>query len=198
MESEDLKILLAIEPSWTVSLNGLEFQTIRSSDIRLDEKGIHAGKWSRKIDSIEWLRPNVVRIRGRQIFRTQPDRLTFYPGDQLPPGADLRRRRRLFQVQLGRALADHFKTRTIERQSLFSDRSHGIGGAYPRFLAGNRAVIAVDPDESTPTVNSIMRAALLWAPLVRKRVTVIAQLLHVMPSTFSETSCVSSSASGIW
>jgi hypothetical protein len=34
-------------------------------------------------------------------------------------------------------------------------------------------VIAVDPDESSATINAIMRAALLWAPLVRKRVSVV-------------------------
>ena len=173
MQTEELKILLALEPTWTVSLNGLEFQTLRAADIHIDKEDICAGKWSRKIHSVEWLRPNVVRVHGRQKFRAKPDQLVFYPGDCLPSGVDLRRRRRLFQVQLGRALVEHFKTRSVERQTLYSDRSHGIGGAYPRFIVGNRAIIAVDPDEGATTVNAIMRAALMWSPLVHKRVCVV-------------------------
>jgi hypothetical protein len=71
VDTKELKILLALEPTWTVSLNGLEFQTIRSSDISLDEKGINLGKWSRRIDSVQWLRPNVVRIKGKDFARTR-------------------------------------------------------------------------------------------------------------------------------
>src|SRR5215471_2941583 len=110
VETEELKILLALEPTWTVSLNGLEFQTIRSSDITFNDGTVCAGKWTRKIDSVEWLRPNVVRLQGHQKFRTKADHLTFYPGERLPAAADLRRRRRSFQTQLGHALAEHFKT----------------------------------------------------------------------------------------
>jgi len=175
VESEELKILLALEPIWTVSSNGIEFQTIRSADISLDSagSGIRIGKWNRKIVSIEWLRPNVVRIAGRARMRAKPDVFTLYPGERLPSGPDLRRRRRAFQSQLRRALSEHFKTRSNIKTMLYSDRMHGIGGAYPRFLAGNRAVIAVDPDEDSPTVNAVMRAALLWSTFAKGKMTVV-------------------------
>jgi hypothetical protein len=173
MGTQDLKILLMLEPKWTVSLNGSEFLTLATSEISLDESTIHFGKYSRKILDIEWLRPNIVRIRGRAKFRTQTDTITFYPGERLPSTADLRRRRRAFQIEIGRALCTFFGTRKIERQTLYSDRQHGIGGAYPRFIVGRHAVIAVDPDESSAVVNGIMRAALLWGPLVKRQVAAV-------------------------
>ena len=173
METEELKILLALEPTWTVSRNGVEFQTMHSTEILLDKATIRIGKWKRNIDRIEWLRPNVVRIRGRQRMRTETDVFTLYPGPRLPSRVDLRRRRRTFQVQLGRALKAFLPAPFAQRQMMHSDRRHGIGGAYPRFLAGNHAVIAVDPDEAAPTVNAVMSAALLWSGLIKRRVTVI-------------------------
>jgi hypothetical protein len=81
--------------------------------------------------------------------------------------------RRAFQVEIGRALCAHFGVRKIDRQILYSDRQHGIGGAYPRFLIGRHAVVAVDPEESSAVVNAIMRAALLWRPLVRRPITAV-------------------------
>src|SRR5262249_17532500 len=63
--------------------------------------------------------------------------------------------------------------RKIERQTLFSDRQHGIGGAYPRFIVGKYAVITVDPDETSAVINGLMRAALLWAPLVRRPIAAV-------------------------
>ena len=183
METDELKILLALEAQWTVSYDGREFQTIRSSDISVDGQTLRLGKWVRKIEGLEWLRPNVVRIRARQRLRSKPDVFTMYPGERLPSSADLRRRRRAFQSQLEKGLVQYFGTRSIQRQSLYSDRTHGIGGAYPRFLIGNRAVIAVDPDESSATVNAVLRSAVLWSRLVRRRVAVVipqnrAQTLH--------------------
>jgi len=174
VEIEGLKILLAVEPRWTISRNGLEFQTVRSNEISVEGQLIRIGNWTRTIDRVDWLRPNVVRLKTRQRFRTKAfDTLTLYPGERLPPTIDLRRRRRQFQAQLSRALTQHFNTRSIQKQTLYSDRRHGIGGAYPRFLIGNRAVIAVDPDEPSCTVNAIMRAALLWSSMIRRRVSVI-------------------------
>jgi hypothetical protein len=173
VETGDLKILLALEPTWTVSLNGLEFLALPSSEISLEDSTIRLGRYSRKILDLQWLRPNVVRIRARLKFRSQPDVITLYPGDRLPSMADLRRRRRIFQDEIGRALSAYFGVRKFERQILYSDRRHGIGGAYPRFLAGRHAAIAVDPDESTAVINGIMRAALLWAPLIRRRVAIV-------------------------
>ncbi len=174
METEELKFLLALEPTWTVSLNGLEFQTMASSEILIDARTIRLGKWTRRIEEISWLRPNVVRVSGSQKVRSKRDSFTLYAGEQLPSAADLRRRRRTFQAQLSKALAEHFGTRSVQRQTLSSDRAHSIGGAYPRFLVGNRAVIAVDPDESQAVVNSVMRSAILWSALIRKHVTVVA------------------------
>src|SRR5437016_4840380 len=173
MRMEDLKILLAVEGKWTLSLNGLEFLTLPSSEISVDDSTIHFGKYSRNILDLDWLRPNVVRIRTRARARSETDTIIFYPGDRLPSTADLRRRRRAFQVEVSRALCAHFGTRKIERQALYSDRQHGIGGAYPRFVAGKHAAIAVDPEEASAVINGIMRAALLWAPLVRRRVAAI-------------------------
>src|SRR5207253_6780758 len=97
----------------------------------------------------------------------------LYPGERLPSTVDLRRRRRLFQIEIGRAICQFFGVRKIERQTLFSDRQHGIGGAFPRFLAGKNAIITVDPHESSAVVNGLMRAALLWAPLVARKVAAI-------------------------
>jgi hypothetical protein len=193
MRLEDLKILLALEGKWTVSLNGREFLALPSSEISLDDSTIHFGKYSRNILDLDWLRPNVVRMRTRARTRSEVDTIVFYPGDRLPSNADLRRRRRVFQVEVGRALCAYFGTRTIERQALYSDRQHGISGAYPRFVVGRHAVIAVDPEESSAVINGVMRAALLWAPLVRwsrRRITAvvprgrhqtIASRLRMMP-----------------
>jgi len=173
VETAELKILLALEPTWTVSLNGREFLVLSCSEISVEDSTIQLGRYSRKILSLEWLRPNIVRIRGRAKFRSQADTVTLYPGNGLPPVIDLRRRRRAFQAQLGKALCAYFGVRNIERQTLYSDRRYGIGGAYPRFFLGKNAVIAVDPDESAAVINGVMRAALLWAPLIRRRVAIV-------------------------
>src|SRR5437773_4666165 len=173
MKLDELKILLALEGKWTVSVNGLEYLALSASDISIEDSTLRFGKYSRKIIDLEWLRSDVVRIRTRAKARTQMDTVTFYPGERLPSGAGIRKRRRRFQVEIGRALCAHFGTRKIERQALYSDRQHGIGGAYPRFVAGEHAAIAVDPEEASAVINGIMRAALLWAPLVRRRVAAI-------------------------
>src|SRR5215831_5124955 len=153
METEELKILLALEPKWTVSLNGLEYLTFASSEICIENSTIEFGRYSRRISGLEWLRPNVVRIQGKAKFRTETDTITLYPGERLPSSAGLRRKRRSFQVEISRALCSYFAARRIERQMLYSDRQHGIGGAYARFIVGKHAVITVDPDESSAVVN---------------------------------------------
>jgi len=173
VRNEELKILLALEPEWTISVNGLEFLRMPSSDVSVENSTIRFGRYSRKILALEWLRPNIVRIRGQARFRTHADTITLYPGERLPSTVDLRRRRRAFQTEIGRALCSYFGIRKIERQTLYSDHRHSIGGAYPRFVAGRQAVIAVDPDESSAVVNGLMRAALLWAPLVRRSVAAV-------------------------
>ena len=87
--------------------------------------------------------------------------------------AELKIRRRSFQTEIARALRAYFGARKIECQTLYSDRQHGISGAYPRFLVGRHAAIAVDPEESAAVINGIMRTALLWTPLVRRPMTVV-------------------------
>jgi hypothetical protein len=173
MQTESLQILLALEAQWTVSLNDAEFLTLDSSEISLTDSTIQFGRYSRKISRVEWLRPNVFRIHGHAKFRSRTDAITFYPGSRLPSSPDLRRKRRAFQVEIGRALCSYFGARKIERQTLYSDRRFGIGGAYPRFLVGKHAVITVDPDESASVINGLMRAALLWAPLARRPIAAV-------------------------
>src|SRR4029079_1235778 len=117
---------------------------------------------------LDWLRSNVMRLRMRNCGV-----LTFFPGNQLPGGIDLRRRRRLFQAQLAHALAAFYQGRVPVREILHSDKQHGIGGAYPRFLFGNHAVISVDPEEESPVIDGLMRAALLWSECIQHRVCVV-------------------------
>jgi len=177
--NEDLRILLALEPVWTVSINGAEFVPASAADIEVHESTLRFKRQNRKILGIDWLRPNVPRIR------THADVLTFYPGNVLPDKVATRRRRRAFQLRLARALAIHFETRTPIKQSL------GRSGTYPHFTLGNRAVIAVDTDESTPVVCGIMRAAVAWSKQVQLRISVIVPAnrsrtivtrLHSMPA----------------
>jgi hypothetical protein len=173
VNTEDLKILLALEPRWTVSLNETEFLALDSSSISVFNSTIQFGPYHRKISRLEWLRPNVVRLQGRSRFRSRLDSITLYPGDRLPTSPALRKRRRAFQAEIGRALCSYFGVRKMERETLYSDRRYGIGGAYPRFIGGGHAAITVDPDEPAPIINGLMRAALLWGPLVRRPVAAV-------------------------
>jgi hypothetical protein len=162
VEIDELKILFAVEPKWTVSVNDLEFLQLESHEISVDGTTIRFGPYQRKIKEVQWLRPNVVRILAGARMRTKSDTIMLYAGERLPSGIDIRRRRRTFQMEIGKALCAYFKVRNIQRQTLHSDRRNGIGGAYPRFLVGRHAVIAVDPDESSSVINGLMRSALLW------------------------------------
>jgi hypothetical protein len=173
VEIDELKILFAVEPKWLVSLNGLEFLQLESREISVTGTTIRFGGYERKIKEVHWLRPNVVRIVANVRTRTQCDSITFYGGDRYPSGMDLRRRRRIFQIEIGKALCAYFNVRNVQRQTLHADRRYGIGGAYPRFLVGKYAVIAVDPDESSSVVNGLMRSALLWKPLARRPVVAV-------------------------
>ena len=183
MQVEELRILLALEPTWSVSVNGTEFFSLPNSEISIQDSRIQLGSHSRDILDLEWLRPTSVQIRAGTRFRSKVDVITLYPGERLPSIVDLRRRRRTFQREITPALCGWFKTRKVERQALYSERQHGIGGAYPRFLLGGRAAIAVDPDDTSAVINGLMRAALLWAPLVRRPVSV------VVPRGRSQTIC---------
>jgi hypothetical protein len=181
--NEDLRILFALEPAWTVSINGSEFVPASAAEIEIHDSTLRFKRQNRKILGIDWLRPNVPRIR------THADVLTFYPGGVLPDKIETRRRRRVFQTLLARALGVHFETRTPMKQSL------GRSGIYPRFILGNRAVIAVDSDESAPVIGSVMRAAVAWSRQTDRRISVVVPAersrtivtrLHSMPSLSSE------------
>jgi len=169
----ELKILFALEPSWTVSVNGKEFLQLRSNEIEIEDPRLRFGRFTRKILEAQCLRTNVVRVRARAKLRSQIDVLTFYAGTKLPSAADLQKRRRGFQRVLAPAVVQYCGER-ISGQVLYSDKQHGIGGAYPRLLVGRaKGVIAVDPDESAPVVNGIVRAAIQWAAIARRRISVV-------------------------
>jgi hypothetical protein len=173
VQVEDFRILLALEPSWSISINGREFLHLRSSEIQIDSAFLRLGRLTRTIVRVESLRPDTFRVHARARFRSQTDRLVFYAGDKLPSGAETRRRRTSFLRALLPAVAKYFGKR-VTRQILHSDKRHGVGGAYPRLLVGtDSAVIAVDPDEASPVVNGIMRAAIQWSAVVRRRIAVV-------------------------
>jgi hypothetical protein len=179
----ELKLLFALEPSWTVSINGKEFLQLRSEEIEIGNSRLRFGRFTRRIIEVHYLRTNVVRMRVRSRLRSQIETVTFYAGKMLPSAADLQRRRRTFQRQLAPVLEKHSGTR-ITAQILHSDKQHGIGGAYPRFLMGKTlAAIAVDEDESAPVINGVMRAAIQWAAIVRRHLSV------VVPAGRSGTIC---------
>jgi hypothetical protein len=169
----ELKILFALEPSWTVSINGKEFHHLRSNEIDIEDPRLRFGRFTRKIIEAHCLRTNVIRVRARSKLRSEIDVLTFYAGEILPSAAELQKRRRNFQRLLAPAIEKYYGKR-VSRQLLHSDKQHGIGGAYPRFLAGRaQAIIAVDADESAPVVNGIVRAAIQWATIVNRRLSVV-------------------------
>ena len=70
MKSEDLKILLALEGKWTVSLNGREFLAIRSADIFIEDSTIRFGRYSRKIVD---LGPSAVELVDRTMIELSRD-----------------------------------------------------------------------------------------------------------------------------
>jgi hypothetical protein len=178
MKPEDFRILLALEPSWTISSNGKEFLHLRSAEIELQNSILRFGKYTRHIIEIDALRTNAIRVRTRPRLRRREDVLVFYAGERLPGAAELRKRRTAFQWALAGAVSKHFGRR-VTRQTLRSDKRYGIGGAYPRLLLGpDRAVIAVDPDESAPVINGILRAAIQWALVVKRRVCVVVPALR--------------------
>jgi hypothetical protein len=190
VNTDEFRLLLSLEPAWTVSVNGSEFLAQRTEEIDVQGEMLRVGKLTRKILDLRWLRPDVVRVQARSRMRRVTDTLIFYPGGTLPPDAATRKRRRTFQSELATALARQFRSGRAARQTLHSDKQHGIGGAYPRFALGPRRVIAVSPDESSAVVNGIMRAAIQWSALVRRKVTVVvpagrqrtlAARLKVMP-----------------
>lgn len=173
MQIEELRILLALEPTWTVSINGEEYLHLRSSDITLDQSTLRIGPIARRVIRAEYLRQNTVRVHARAKLRSRIDVVLFYAGERLPSTAELRRRRTTFQRLLVPAVSTYFGAR-ITKRMLHSDKQHGIGVAYPRLLVGSEhAVIAVDPDESSPVVNGIMRAAVLWAGVVQRHICIV-------------------------
>ena len=147
--------------------------TLSSSEIDLQGTLLRFGSFKRTILDAEFLRPNTIRVRARSRLRSQADVVVLYAGEKLPSGTELRRRRAAFQNVLIAAVSKHFGAR-VTRRTLHSDKQHGVGGAYPRLMVGSgNAVIAVDPDESSPVVNGIMRAAIQWASVVKRRLSVV-------------------------
>jgi hypothetical protein len=173
VQIEEFRILLALEPSWTISINGREFLHVRSSEIAIEGARLRFGRFSRTILEVESLRPTSVRVRARARLRSRADVLSFYAGEALPSPVALRQRRTAFLRALVPAVSRYFG-KPVTRETLHSDKQRGIGGAYPRLLAGtSQAVIAVDPDEAAPVVNSILRAAIQWSAVVKRRVAVV-------------------------
>ena len=173
VQVNEFRILLALDPSWTISINGKEFIRVASSEIEFNDSYLRFKKFRRKIVEVDALNIAAIRVRAQARLRSRMDVLTFYSGEKLPSAAELRRRRLAFQRSVLPALSKHFGTRVI-RKILYSDKRHGVGGAYPRFLVGSKhAVIAVDPDEAQPIVNGIMRAAVQWSSVVKRRVAVV-------------------------
>jgi hypothetical protein len=162
-----------LETSWTISINGKEFVHVLSSAIELKDSTLRFDKLVRKIVEIDSMKAGAVRVKARARLRREADVLVFYPGEKLPSATELRRRRTAFQRSLVPALAKHFSSR-VTKQMLYSDKQHGVGGAYPRFLIGtSHAVIAVDPDDPPPIINGIMRAAIQWSSVVKRRIAVV-------------------------
>jgi len=178
---DELKILLALEPRWTVSVNGKEFLNLRAEEIELDGSSLRFGRFARRVLSVRYLRSNVFRIEARSRLRSKADSLVLYAGDRLPSAAELHKRRRAFLQLLSPAVETHFGAR-IAGKTLHSDRQRGIGGAYARLLVGKKvAVIAVDSDETAPVVNSVVRSAIQWAGVLKRRIAI------VVPSGRSQT-----------
>ena len=172
MRNEDLKLLLALEPLWTISINSKEYVSCRPDEIELDDSSIRLGKFKRRIREIRWLRPSIVRIQAQSRARGSSDTLVLYPGSLLPPGVQIHRRRRQFARGLAEAVTRYFGT-PVQRETVHSDKQHGIGIAYPRLMAGKRGIIAVDPDEPSVVVNGIIRAAIQWSAVLRRRIAVV-------------------------
>ena len=173
MQVEAFRFLLALETSWTISINGKDFVHVPSTAIGVNDSTLRFDRYVRTIVEIDAMRSGAVRVRARARLRRQADVLMFFPGEKLPSAVELRRRRTVFQRSLLPALSRHFGRRVV-RQILYSDKQHGVGGAYPRFLVGtSQAAIAVDPDESAPVVNGIMRAAIQWSTVVKRRIAVV-------------------------
>src|SRR5437899_12488780 len=126
MKFDDLKILLALEGKWTVSVNGLEYLALSASDISIEDSTLRFGKYSRKIIALEWLPSDVVRIRTRAKARTQMDPDTFYPGERLPSRARIRKLRRCLQVPIRRALAADIGPTQIARKTLYCEPLPGL------------------------------------------------------------------------
>ncbi|HEX4997915.1 MAG TPA: hypothetical protein VFY29_06805 [Terriglobia bacterium] len=172
MNTDELKTLLAMEPTWTVSVGGQEAEIFVSEDVEISGRSIRLRRIRHVIESITWLRHNVVRVRVRRPYRSQTDVLTFYPGAQRATGLEARRHRRAFQKHAAVALARYFGASVVALPPA-SGRPVGVSAAYPRFRAGSRAAIAVHPDEPSPVVDGIMRAAILWAAVERRKISVV-------------------------
>jgi hypothetical protein len=134
---------------WTVSINGSEFVPPALRKLR---SGFNA--------SLQTAKPEDSRYRLAAptclAFGLTCRYLTFTPARLYRIRSKLEDAAATFK-SCSRALAVHFETRTPIKQSL------GRSGTYPRFILGNRAVIAVDPDESTPSSAASCVPRSLWS-----------------------------------
>lgn len=166
-------MLLTLEPAWTVCIDRREFLYLRSTEVALEGSVLRVGRIVRRVIEVDYLRQNTFRVRARSRGRAGAVTLLFYAGERLPSGAELRKRRMAFQRLLVPAVSKYFGA-AVRRLTLHSDKQHGIGGAYPRMLVGSaHAVVAVDPDDSSPVVSGIMRAAIQWSAVVKRRIAVV-------------------------
>src|SRR5262249_38383918 len=140
VQTEDFRILLALEPSWTISINGKEFLHVRSTDVEVQGAVLRFGRYSRTIVEIASLALTTIRVRARSRFRRDIDVLVFYSGERLPSGAELRRRRSVFRQALVPAISQHFGQR-ITRHTLHSDKRRGIGGGHLPVLLGSERTL---------------------------------------------------------
>jgi hypothetical protein len=71
VQVEEFRILLALEPSWTISINGREFLHVRSSEISVEGSRLRFGRFTRTLLDIESMRPTSVRVRARARLRSR-------------------------------------------------------------------------------------------------------------------------------
>jgi hypothetical protein len=119
VQVEAFRFLLALETSWTISINGKDFVHVPSTAIGVNDSTLRFDRYVRTIVEIDEMRSGAVRVRARARLRRQADVLVFFPGEKLPSAVELRRRRTVFQRSLLPALSRHFGQASRTADSLF-------------------------------------------------------------------------------
>ena len=73
VETEDLKLLLSLQPVWTIESSADGFQTCLASDMEVRDQTLRYGKSVRTIVDFRWLTPNVARLTVRPRYRSQTE-----------------------------------------------------------------------------------------------------------------------------